>query len=160
MSDLAALADSLGMAWSTLGVDERDRLLVVETLRPGWSRQEKVQYTLCGTPEIEFPAPPKWRIFKMVARTPSPQELEAFRALKVRRLVLELGFHGAAHLPSHRETFDAIGELLVDCYSRPLSRVTERNVAAVRKLVAKLPPTTEVTRFLRKTEKGVAQKVI
>jgi hypothetical protein len=161
MSDLGAVANTLGLAWSTLDVDERDRLLVAQTVHPEWPRETKVQFTRCGTPEIKFlPPQPKRRFFKMVAVTLSPKDLDEIRGLKVRRLILELGFRGAALLPAHRETFDAIADLLIDGPARPLSTVTEKNLAAVRKLVAKLPLTVEATRFLRATVNGVEQRVI
>jgi hypothetical protein len=81
------------------------------------------------------------------------------RTQKAGRVAAELGFNGAALLPSHCDLLESIGELLPEGH-RPLSLVTTNKLDKVRGLVGKLPPTAEVKRFLHATSNGVIRHIL
>jgi hypothetical protein len=76
-----------------------------------------------------------------------------YRPTKIRRLIAQLGFRGAALLPEHEHTFGALADAIVggNTHSRPLDEITASELPKVRAVVGRLPPTREVEQFLAAT---------
>jgi hypothetical protein len=166
---LAILVSRLGLDCQPLSMHALDRVLVVETLRPEWRRERKVRFIKSGVDDGLFPTEPisdRPSIIERLFTMPKTEQTERMRAnyrrLKIERIMLHLGYHGAALLPRHQQIFEQIADAAaVDAeLTRPLDRIKARDLPQVRALVNQLPKTAEIRQFLETTKNGPVKHLI